>query len=200
MTCFALSFFAASSVLANSEFSSMKAYIALTTPVATRANSELKLTSTMVNGSLRWLPLKETPEAAVMSAQEGVAASGLCAFEAITYHVLELNFLGDELLKFYESETIRKNSAAGGWYWHGPLFFQQFRPVWSQRRKDPMGLTSWAEMVLSKRYWPTSHNVCEVCGDAREEGIVTTWVSLERSWCAKCWHGYFRRQHTEDQQ
>lgn len=174
----------------------MDAYIALDERLALQVDMANVLTAKMLGPQCRYIPLKETPQGAIDSVVQATAINGRVAVESITWIVLQITIEKEQLIDLFQSQTISRNIAKGGWQWYGELDYRNYGHCFHKSDMEPIGLDAWANKVLAPRYNVKIASVCHECREFRQ----ATWTAKKdfnfRDYCAKCWHAFYYEAFT----
>lgn len=149
-----------------------------------------------------FLPLKESPKAAMEAALQSSAVPLNAVQENSEWILLRISLSADRVLAAFEEEVITNYSKRYGTYrWYGSLSLESDAQAieWHRLELAPLGLEQWSQ-VLSKRYREGRSHCCAECGSGDRKLWTATRMEGGKDYCSKCWHNFFTKAQDEAQQ
>ena len=138
----------------------------------------------------KFIPLKESIELAVMWAIRNDVRQGGSSASGQDWHVLQVVWSQKEWLFLYDSDSITRDSKAGGWRLHIPLHIRAFDHIWHPFRTEQLNNIQWTTTVMIS-YKKVDSGFCTTCGCKDE-----LWIdSTNQQHCAACWKSFFANIH-----
>jgi hypothetical protein len=159
----------------------LTAYVAFNERDAHEVQLQGELTVSMF-APCKFITLRNTPDAAIMSALNGMTTHCVkAAVEETEWYFLELKINAAMVGTLFMEKHLRDSPDNKGWRCTTSIKLAEVDISWVKRTIPVLGLESWAEITLrGKRLKSTS--CCSGCSDS---GGV--------DYCPQCWQVYFAR-------
>ena len=149
----------------------------------------LTLASLGLPQHIKYLPLKETRDAALDAAITGNALLMPMARRVTVWRILEVHVPEATAFQMVHRGEMVRQLAPRAWRLYGDLDYSGFTHCWCGTTRPPVGVVAWAQNTLMPRFQVSLTGTCCRC---QKRGAV--W----REHCGDCWLDWLQETQTNN--